>query len=96
MKWRTLLLSLVAALVFAPQAQSQSLIATYYRCDTANEGEADFIMNTVLGNIYERHVEAGDIAGWGWVEHQAGGAWRRISTLSAEERAKETRGSFLD
>ena len=87
MKWKTLLLPVVAVLAFVPQtAESQSLIATYYRCSTAYEGEADFIMNTVLGDVYEARAEAGDITGWGWVEHQAGGAWRRISTISAEDR----------
>ena len=87
MKWKTLILPLVALLTVVPQAQSQSLIATYYRCSTANEGEADFIMNTVLANVLNRHVTAGELTGWGWVEHQSGGAWRRISTLAAEDRA---------
>lgn len=85
MKWRGLLLPLAAVLVFAPPIQSQTLVAQYFRCSTADEGEADFIMNEVLGDIYDRHAEAGDILGWGWVEHQAGGAWRRIATLTASD-----------
>lgn len=85
MKWKSLLLPVVAVLVFAPAAQSQSLVGTYLRCSTADEGEADFIMNQVFAPIYDRHVEAGGILGWGWVEHQAGGAWRRIVTLTADD-----------
>lgn len=85
MKWRTLLLPVAAVLAFAPPAQSQTLIAQYFRCSTADEGEADFIMNEVLGDVYNRHVESGDLIGWGWVEHQAGGAWRRIATLTASD-----------
>lgn len=88
MKWRTLLLPIVAVLALAPRpAQSQALVGTYYRCSTADEGEADFIMNNVLADSYEQQVEAGNITGWGWVEHQAGGPWRRIATITAEDRA---------
>jgi len=85
MKWRTLLLPVIAVLMFAPQAQSQTLIAQYFRCSTANEGEADFIMDNVLGDIYDSHVDSGAIIDWGWVEHQAGGQWRRIATILAAD-----------
>jgi hypothetical protein len=86
MRWRTLPLLALALLAFPPPAQSQSLIATYYRCSTADEGEADFIVNAVLGDVFDRHVEEGNITGWGWVEHNAGGPWRRISTITAPDR----------
>jgi hypothetical protein len=88
MKWRNLLIPVVAVLAFAPQpAQSQSLVGMYYRCSTADEGEADFIMNQVLSRVFDRNVEAGNMTGWGWVEHQAGGAWRRIATITAPDRS---------
>lgn len=86
MKRHALLFLVVAIFASAREVQAQSLIATYYRCSTADEGEADFIMNTVLGEVYQRHVDAGDIVGWGWIEHQAGGAWRRISTITGADR----------
>lgn len=85
MKWKSLLLPVVALLVFAPPAHSQSLVGTYLRCSTADEGEADFIMNQLFAKIYDRHAEAGEILGWGWVEHQAGGPWRRIATITADD-----------
>jgi hypothetical protein len=88
MKWRTLLLPVVAVFAFVPQsAQSQSLVGMYYQCSTADEGEADFIMNQVLADHYQEQLDAGNILGWGWVEHQAGGPWRRIATITAETRA---------
>jgi hypothetical protein len=77
----------VAAFVVAPPAASQSLVATYHRCSTAYEGEADFIMNTVFSDIYQKQVDNGSINGWGWVEHTAGGPWRRISTITGPDRA---------
>lgn len=84
---RLLLPFALAAIVFVPEARSQTTIATYFRCATADEGEADFITNNVFAPVYDRHVEAGHILGWGWVEHQAGGAWRRIAVITAADRA---------
>ena len=87
MKWSRLLFPVVAVLAFAPQVHSQTLVAQYFRCSTADEGEADFIMNEVLGDVYDRHVESGDLIGWGWVEHLTGGQWRRIATLTTPDLA---------
>ncbi len=87
MRCKTLLLSAVAALVLAGSIEAQSIIGTYYQCSTADEGEADFIMNTVLDDAFQSRVDAGEITGWGWVEHQAGGTWRRISTITAADRS---------
>ena len=87
MKWQPLLLVAVAAFAVAPPVASQSLVASYHRCSTAEEGEADFIMNTVFSDIYQKQVDNGNINGWGWVEHTAGGPWRRISTITAPDRA---------
>jgi len=86
MKWTPMLLVAVAAFAVAPPAASQTLIASYHRCSTAYEGEADFIMNTVLADAYQKRVDDGSISGWGWVKHTAGGAWRRISTITAPDR----------
>lgn len=87
MRWSSFLFGGILLAVFVPsQAESQSLIAQYYRCDTAYEDEADFIVNTVFAPIFDQHVTAGDIEGWGWVQHAAGGPWRRIFTLTGEDR----------
>lgn len=87
MRWSSFLFGLTLTALLLPMgAQSQTLIAQYYRCDTANEDEADFIMNTVFSPILDRHESAGNLAGWGWVEHAAGGPWRRIATLTAADR----------
>lgn len=87
MKGSHFLFGLCSLLLLIPaEAASQTLIAQYYRCDTADEDEADFIMNTVFAPILDRHVEAGEITAWGWVDHAAGGAWRRIATLTAPDR----------
>ncbi len=86
MKRKSLLFFTLPALFVASEAQSQTLIGQYFRCDAAYEDEADFIVNTVFSPIFTRHETAGDISGWGWVEHAAGGAWRRIGTITAPDR----------
>lgn len=87
MRFSSLLLGLTLAAILVPAtAQSQTLIAQYFRCGTADEDEADFIVNTVFSPIFEEYVSAGDITSWGWVEHAAGGPWRRIGTLTAPDR----------
>lgn len=87
MKGSLFLLGLTGFLFFAPgDGEAQTLIAQYFRCETANEDEADLIVNTVFAPILDRHVAAGNITGWGWVEHAAGGPWRRIATLTAPDR----------
>lgn len=87
MRWSLFLQGLAALAVLLPaKATSQSLIATYYGCQTAYEDEADFIVNTVFAPVLDRHADAGGLSGWGWVEHAAGGSWRRIMTLTAPER----------
>jgi hypothetical protein len=98
MKWRTLLLPVIAVLMFAPQAQSQTLIAQYFRCSTADEGEADFIMNEVFADVYQSQVDSGDLIGWGWVEHLTGGQWRRIATMTAADltTAWDSWGSIVE
>lgn len=98
MKWKTLLLPAVAVLAFAAPVQSQTLIGQYYRCSTADEGEADFIVNEVFEDVFDSHVESGELIGWGWVEHMAGGQWRRISTMTAENQtaAWDAWGSIVE
>lgn len=87
MRWSSFLLGGALLVISSPSAaQSQTLIGQYYRCDTAYEEEADFIVNTVFSPIFDRHEAAGGISGWGWVQHAAGGPWRRIFTITAADR----------
>lgn len=87
MRWSSFLLGgTLLAILFPSGAQSQTLIAQYYRCDTAYEQEADFLVNTAFSLVLERHEAAGEIDGWGWVQHAAGGPWRRIFTITAPDR----------
>jgi len=87
MKLSSLTLAFAFVVLLPSPAQSQSLVGTYYSCSTAYEGEADALMNTVFADVYQSYVDKGQLTNWGWVEHTAGGPWRRITTITAEDRS---------
>jgi hypothetical protein len=49
---------------------------TYFQCDS-REGEADAIVKTAFAPVLSQHVKEGKIASWTWLEHVAGGKYRR-------------------
>jgi hypothetical protein len=62
----------------AAQDSGPFISGIYYQCQIPGQARADQIVNEVLGPVYDKHVEAGHIAGWGWLGHNSGGAWRRV------------------
>jgi hypothetical protein len=60
-------------------------MSTYMICDFNEEDRADRIVENVLADIYNKHVEEGTITGWGWLEHNIGGQYRRISGFEAPD-----------
>jgi len=59
-------------------------MTSYMVCDS-REGEADEIMQTAFSPILNRHVQAGDINSWSWLEHSVGGWYRRALVLDAAD-----------
>ena len=75
-------LAVGAAAVHAQdEAPEQFLMATYYECDYATEGTADMMMQR-LAPVFQKHVDAGHINGFGMSAHVMGGDWRRIVSMS--------------
>ena len=60
-------------------------MSTYMVCDFNEEDRADRIVEDVLADIYDKHVEEGTITSWGWLEHNIGGQYRRISVFDATD-----------
>jgi hypothetical protein len=60
-------------------------VSTYYECDMGREARADQIFETVLAPIYNKHMQAGHLASWGWARHDIGGRARRLGTLQAAD-----------
>jgi hypothetical protein len=89
---RRLTLALAGALlVVAPPLEAQDdavvIFSQYFRCGQGGVAEADEIMRETWFPVLDRHVEAGNLTGYGWLAHIQGGAWRR---------ALFTAGSDLD
>ena len=54
-------------------------------CDFTEEDRASRIVDEVFADVYNKHVEEGTITGWGWLEHNIGGQYRRISVIAAPD-----------
>jgi hypothetical protein len=61
-------------------------MSTYFVCDS-REKEADAIVKSVFAPVMNAHVKEGKIASWNWLEHVAGGKYRRILVIDATDHA---------
>ena len=101
---RGLIPFLLLALIQAPepaqgQEEPQSVtFAVYYTCNPVSEARADEIAQNVLGPIFQRHVQSGDLTGYGWLAHRIGAEWRRASYYAASDldALLATRDQILD
>ena len=60
------------------QEEQNFIIGEYFVCDVTRENFADVLVEKALGPIYQRHVDSGELNGWGWLRHNYGGRWRRL------------------
>jgi hypothetical protein len=85
-------LSFASALIIPAFAAAQESpppsfsYATYFECDPAREDRADALMREAFSPIFERHVAAKRLTGWGWLAHNLGGHWRRAGFMVASSR----------
>ncbi len=97
---RTTALALGALALFSTTLKAQDngeqfLMATYYECDYSLEGTADVMMQR-LAPVYQKHVDAGHISGFGMSAHVMGGNWRRIVSMTGERDALLDLWSSID
>ena len=59
--------------------------STYMVCDISREDRADDIMKDTFAPIYDKYLTSGDIASWGWLQHNVGGEYRRLLTVTAAD-----------
>lgn len=78
----------VWALQLASRGDGRSGIgfSVYYECDVAREDRADEIMKNDFAPVFDKYVEAGKLASWGWSTHVIGGKYRRLQTMTADSR----------
>jgi hypothetical protein len=82
----------------AQDAPQTYIFGEYYGCDQNREAFADSIVARDLGPVYQKHVDAGHLQGWGWMSHIAGGHWRRALYYAASDLSTllDTRNQIIE
>jgi hypothetical protein len=65
------------------QERGTAGFSTYFICDEDLETEADDLMTSTFGHLYDAQVKAGNLTSWGWMQHWVGGKYRRINTMTS-------------
>ena len=60
-------------------------ISVYFSCKITEEARADEIVKENFAPVYDKMVEDGKLASWGWQSHVVGGWFRRLHTLTAAD-----------
>lgn len=60
-------------------------LSAYYSCDMSREARADEIFSELLAPLYQKHMDMGHLAGWGYYAHRLGGIFRRLETMSGPD-----------
>lgn len=68
-----------------PTALGQATISTYHACDRSREGRTNEIFEEVLAPLYQKHMDMGHLASWGFYAHRSGGRFRRLETFSGAD-----------
>ena len=66
-------------------ATAPASLSTYYACDVSREGRTNEIFQDVLAPLYQKHMDLGHIASWGFYAHRSGGRFRRLETFSGQD-----------
>jgi len=64
------------------EERGEAGFSVYFYCDQNREDRADEIVSEFFAPIYDKQVEEGKIASWGWLEHFVGGKIRRLLTIT--------------
>ena len=68
-----------------PSALGPVTMSSYHMCDRGREARADQIFTEELAPLYQKHMDMGHIASWGFFAHRSGGVFRRLETLSGPD-----------
>jgi hypothetical protein len=60
-------------------------ISVYFSCKATEEARADEIVKENFAPVYDKLVEEGKLASWGWQSHVVGGWLRRLHTMTAAD-----------
>lgn len=78
-----------AGVANSPQADAASVgdasMSAYHSCDMSRESRADEIFSKLLAPLYQKHMDMGHLASWGYYSHRIGGIYRRLETMSGAD-----------
>lgn len=60
-------------------------MSTYYVCDISKEGRTNEIFEEVIAPLYQKHIDMGHLASYGFFAHRSGGRFRRLETFSGPD-----------
>ncbi len=62
-------------------------MTTYYSCNQGLEAQADAVVENAIAPVLEDLVREGQLTGWSWLVHQAGGWYRRAAVFNGDSHA---------
>lgn len=68
-----------------PDVVGDASVSSYHMCNRAKEGRADEIFGSLLAPLYQKHIDMGHLASYGFYAHRAGGVFRRLETVSGPD-----------
>ncbi len=68
-----------------PDATGNATVSSYHMCNRSREGRADQIFTEVLAPLYQKHIDLGHLATYGFYLHRVGGVFRRLETVSGAD-----------
>ena len=70
-----------------PDVMGSASVSSYHMCERSREARADEIFDEVFAPVYQKHVDAGHLASFGFYAHRTGGVFRRLETVSGPDHA---------
>lgn len=64
--------------------RSKVAMSTYFDC-SSREADADAIVKSDVAPVLNAHIKEGKIAFWNWLEHIAGGQYRRLLVIDGAD-----------
>ena len=68
-----------------PDTVGDASLSAYHSCDMSREARADEIFSKLIAPLYQKHMDMGHLASWGYYSHRIGGIYRRLETMSGAD-----------
>jgi hypothetical protein len=68
-----------------PDTLGGAALSAYHSCDMSREPRADEIFSELVAPLYQKHMDMGHLASWGYYSHRVGGIYRRLETMSGAD-----------